>query len=136
MLCVYLSQRLHRERLAPGALVHVAELAGRALDLPLAGADPHEDAAVEVDGEGEERLDVAAVAVGMRLHRLQHDAQRHLVAGLGPDGQGAVLAVAGLGRVAAQHAHVGAGDADETAVGGGLGGVIKCSLFFAFPRRE
>ena len=128
LLGAYLSQGLHRERLAPGALVHCAEFARRPLHLPLTAPDPHEDAAVEVDGEREQRLDVAAVAVGGRLHRPQHDPERHLVAGPGPEGQGAVLAVARLGRVSAQHSHVGARDADEAAVGGGLGRIHKLSM--------
>ncbi len=61
----------------------MAQLAGGALALSLPGADADEHAAVEVDGEREERLDVATVAVRVGLDALQHDPQRHLVAALG-----------------------------------------------------
>lgn len=53
--------------------------------------NPHEQPDVKVDGEGEERDDVAAVAGGGGRDGVEDEPEGELVRELGPDGDAAVV---------------------------------------------
>mmetsp|Transcript_24105 Transcript_24105/g.43095 ORF Transcript_24105/g.43095 Transcript_24105/m.43095 type:complete len:318 (-) Transcript_24105:321-1274(-) len=117
VLLALLAYGLHPERVAAGALPDVGLLGGGGLFAGAGGGvDADEYADVEVDGQREQRNDVALVAIGMRLDASEEDAEGHFMAVGAVDGVATVVVVAGRAVVATEIGHVRGRDQQQAAL--------------------